>query len=338
MRNNSIFVLLISYEDVEKLVGMDYRLVLKTVEDAFKEYADGRAWMADKISQIFDEQTQERINCMPATLTAEKICGVKWVSVFPENPAKGLQNVSGVIVLSEISNGFPIAFMDGTLITNLRTAAVGAVAAKYLARDDVDTIGFIGAGEQARMHFRMIKEVRPGIKTCFVASRKHSSELRFVDELQREYPDTRFVPCDSNYMEAAVDSDIIVTAISGQEPILKAEWIKGGTLYIHVGGWEDEFAVAQKADKIVCDEWEAVKHRSQTISRMFKQGLLRDSDIYGDLGEIISGKKPGRTEPREFIYFNSVGLAVVDVYFAYEIYKMAKKKGHGQIFDIQSGK
>ena len=90
------------------------------------------------------------------------------------------------------------------------------------------------------------------------------------------------------------DTDIIVTAISGQAPVLKARDVRAGMLYIHVGGWEDEYGVALKADKIVCDDWNASKHRTQTICRMYKEGLLKDKDIYADLAEIIAGQKKGR--------------------------------------------
>jgi len=99
-----------------------------------------------------NDETQERINCLPATFKSDGVCGVKWVSVFPPNPAKnGIQNLSAVVILSEIEHGFPIAFMEGTLGSNIRVGAMGALADRYLARDDATTIGFIGAGEQAKM-------------------------------------------------------------------------------------------------------------------------------------------------------------------------------------------
>jgi ornithine cyclodeaminase/alanine dehydrogenase-like protein (mu-crystallin family) len=97
-----------------------------------------------------------------------------------------------------------------------------------------------------------------------------------------------------------------------------------------VGGWEDEYGVAQKADKIVCDEWEVVKHRSQTLCRMYNEGLLEDNDIYANLSELISGTKVGRERDDEFIYFNSVGLSYIDINFARYIYEEAVKRGLGQ--------
>jgi ornithine cyclodeaminase/alanine dehydrogenase-like protein (mu-crystallin family) len=334
MKNQKIAMNLIPREDVEIIFKNDPGLPLHIVEKAFEKRAKNRVLLPDKISQVFNEVTQERINCMPATLLDEEVCGVKWVSVFPPNSKKQLLNVTGVILLSSLKTGYPLAMLDGTYITALRTAALGAIAAKYLSRKESSTIGFIGSGEQARMHFKMIRQVRP-IKECYVASKDKASENAFIEELHDDYPDVTFVSCIGDYEKAAEKADIIVTAVSCQQPLLKAQYIKQGATYIHVGGWEDEYAVAQRADKIVCDEWESVKHRSQTLSRMYYDGLLTDRDIYADIGEIISGKKAGRENDYEFIYFNSVGLAFIDMMFAYEIYKFSQENAMGTRYCIQ---
>lgn len=320
----------ISQEDIVEIFQRKSDKFYQIVEDAFSKYDRGEVILPTKISQIFDERTQTRINCMPATLMTDKVAGMKWVSVFPPNASQGLQNVSGIMVLSEIETGFPIAVIDATLLTNVRTAAVGCVAAKYLAPSRVETIGLIGAGSEARMHFALLKHLFPSIKECRVSSRKAVTEEAFIAALQDTALDVKFVACGGDSFKSASGADIVITAISGQAPVLKAKDITKGCLYIHVGGWEDEFAVVEKADKIVCDEWEACKHRTQTISRMYVQGLLKNEDIYADLKDIISGKKKGRENDDEFIYFNSVGLAFIDINFANETYKLAKEMELGQ--------
>ena len=324
--------LLISEENIKGIFENKYQLAVDIVKNAFVKFINGDVKLPDKISQIFNEKLQNRINCMPATLVSDKLCGVKWVSVFPNNPSKGLRNVEGTIILSELENGHNVSIMDGTYITSIRTAAVGALAASYLSKVDSEVIGFIGAGSEAKKHFEMIKTIRPTIKKCYVSSRRDSSTQRFVDELSPKYGDVEFVNCEDDYKMAVSEADIIVTATSTQQDLLKASWVKKGSLYIHVGGWEDEYAVANKADKIVCDNWESVKHRSQTISRMYLAGLLTDEDIYSDLGDIISGEKAGRENDNEFIYFNSVGLAFIDVEFARYVYEYCFKNGIGTMF------
>ena len=327
---SNIVIKTISQEDVAAIFKGDADAIYGIIEDSFKKYLAGDIIMPDKISQIFDEVSQNRINCMPATLIDEKICGMKWVSVFPSNAPKGVQNVTGIMLLSELETGFPIAVIDGTLSTKMRTAAVGCTAAKYLAPSKVETIGIIGAGEEARMHFTLLKHMFPTIKVCRVSSLNTEIEQGFIDKFKDIVPDVKFITCNNDSHHCASGADIIVTAISGQSPVLKAADITKGGLYIHVGGWEDEYGVAQKANKIVCDEWEVVKHRSQTLCRMYKEGLLKDGDIYANLSELIAGTKVGRENDDEFIYFNSVGLSYIDINFANYIYEEAKKRGLGQ--------
>ena len=327
---NNIVVKTISQEDVAAIFKGNADAIYRIIEDSFKKYLADDIIMPDKISQIFDEASQNRINCMPATLIEEKICGMKWVSVFPSNAPKGVQNVTGIMLLSELETGFPIAVIDGTLSTKMRTAAVGCTAAKYLAPSKVETIGIIGAGEEARMHFTLLKHMFPTIKECRVSSLNTEIEQGFIDKFKDIVPDVKFVTCNNDSHLCASGADIIVTAISGQSPFLKAADITKGGLYIHVGGWEDEYGVAQKANKIVCDEWEVVKHRSQTLCRMYKEGLLKDEDIHANLSELIAGTKVGRENDDEFIYFNSVGLSYIDINFANYIYEEAKRRGLGQ--------
>lgn len=335
--DNHIQVKLISLEDIYKTKCFDLKQIIQIIEDSLLAYSNNEIILPDKISQIFNEEFQTRINCMPSTLLKEGVCGVKWVSVFPNNPKLfNRQNVSGVILLSEIQTGFPFAVVDGTLITALRTACLGAIGAKYLARKDSSVYGTIGTGEQAKTHFLVIKTLFPNIKTCYVSSRTHESEVGFVDAMKTKFDDVEFIMCNRDYDLAARNADIIVTAVSCQAPLLKADSIKEGAFYCHVGGWEDEYDVALKADKIVCDNWSSLKHRgSPTIARMYEKGILKDSDIYANLSDIISRKKKGRETDLEFNYFNSIGLSFVDVAVANYFYKEVTSKGLGTDWCLQ---
>lgn len=334
------------YNNKVKIITLDDLLVagcfdvnssLQVIEGALCKQGTTDLLFPDKVSVVFDESTQNRINCLPAGIRSQEVYGMKWVSVFPVNPHKyNIPNLSAVIVLSSLTDGFPKVFMEGSLCSNLRTAAVGSVAAKYLARENSETIGFIGAGEQAKSHLLGMLAVRPSIKKCFVSSRTNDSCEKFITQMKHFHPEIEYISCGNDYRKSIVDADIIVTAISGQDTILKAEWIKSGAFYCHVAGLEDEDAVALKASKIVCDDWNVVKHRTQTISRMFKAGVLKDSDIYANLKEIIDGDKPGRENDNEFIYFNSVGLSFLDVALANWMYNKVKEKKLGTDFVLQN--
>lgn len=329
-------ICVLTQDDLIKAGCFDMTAAIGVCERALTDYAEGNVIFPDKVSVVFDQKTQDRINCLPAGLKNDRVYGMKWVSVFPENPHKrNLPNLSAVVLLSEMVSGFPVAFMEATLCSNMRTAAMSALAAKHLAVKSPETIGFIGAGEQAKSHFLAMKAQFPSLKTCNVSSRTVQSELHFAEQMKRFHPDVCFVTCGSDYRSAVWNADIVVTAISGQEKILQADWIKDGAFYCHVGGLEDDFAVARKASKIVCDAWEVVKHRTQTISQMYIQGLLQDGDIHADLHEIVTGKKSGRENDKEFIYYNGVGLSYVDVALANWMYQKASQAGLGQRIRLQ---
>jgi len=327
------------YFSQEDLLGagcLDLRMAMNAAENAIVAFENGDVLFPERIVQIFDDNTQERINCLPATFKRDKICGVKWVSVFPPNPVKhGIQNLSAVIILSEIEHGFPIAFMEGTLCSNMRVGAMGALAASRLARQDSETIGFIGAGEQAKMHLLAMKAAIPSLQQCRVAAKDQIEEQTFEREMRALLPGMTITGTGCDLAAATGDADIIVTATSAQAPLLKADWLKEGVFYSHVGGWEDEYDVAKRCEKIVCDNWETVKHRTQTLSRMYRDGELSDSDIYCDLSALLSGAMPGRESPAERIYFNAVGLAYTDIAIAYAMYQRACEAGMGQDLKIQ---
>ena len=305
-------------------------MAMEAAEKGILAFHEGDVMFPEKIVQIFNDETQERINCLPATFKTRKICGVKWVSVFPPNPVRhGIQNLSAVIILSEIEHGFPIAFMEGTLCSNIRVGTMGALAAKYLARDDSESIGFIGAGEQAKMHLIAMKTAVPSLRVCRVGAKEVAEERQFVEEMSAILPMIEFEMAETNLEKAVGDADIIVTATSAQAPLLKADWVKPGAFYSHVGGWEDEYRVAEICDKIVCDDWETVKHRTQTLSRMYKDGKMTDADLHCNLVDLITGKQKGRESDQERIYFNAVGLAYVDVAIAIAMYERASRGRDG---------
>ena len=334
---NKQTILFLSQADIYRSGFLNYSRAVDTVEKAIVDFSKGKILFPDKISQVFDQETQNRINCLPGTLVDEKICGVKWISVFPPNPkTNGLNNTNAVMILSSIKDGTNLAFMDGNVCSNLRTATINAVAAKYLSVKNPHSIGFVGAGQQARSTCCAIKSMFPSLRTCYISSRTAETEQEFAAEFAEAFPEVKFICCNTDYQKAVKNSQIVVSAISGQSPIIKADWIQPGTVYLHTGGWEDEFAVPLKANKIVCDQWHSVKHRSQTISRMYQEELLRDEDIYSDLDKIITGKRPGRENDSEFIYVNAVGLSYVDVALAYEAYKTCLAQNIGTELNIHT--
>ena len=325
----------LSQEDLIRCGAFDLPMAIRAAQNSIRLFDEGRILFPEKIVQEFDEVYKDRINCLPATLLDEQICGMKWVSVFPRNPQRfGTQNLSAIIVLSHIEKGYPVCVMDGTLCSNMRVAAIGATAAQYLAREDAESIGFIGAGEQAKMHLLGMKAVRPNLKVCRVAAKYEEDEQGFIRALQPIFPEMEFVACHTVLEDAIRESNIIVTATSAQAPLLKPEWVKKGAFYSHIGGYECDYGVITMADKLVCDDWSVVKHRLSTITRVYNAGLITDDDISGDLIDLLKGDLK-RENDDEFIVFSAAGLSYVDIAIANEMFKRATSSGAGTILPLQ---
>ena len=210
----------LSQEDLLQAGCLDFRLAIDAAESALLAYRNGDVLFPEKIVQIFNPETQERINCLPATLRREGVCGVKWVSVFPSNmSAFGVQNLAAIVVLSE---------MEGTLASNVRVGAMSALAARYFAPEEPRVIGFIGSGEQAKMTLLAMKSVRPGLVECRVCAKTIEEERQFVRELAPILTDMDLVAAETDSAWAMSESDILVTATSAQAPLLKAAWMKPG--------------------------------------------------------------------------------------------------------------
>lgn len=327
--------LLLSSNDVRKLVKVED--VLNAVETAFREKGFGRAQMPPKIYLFFSKYNGD-LRAMPAYLESLDAAGVKIVNVHPDNPAKhGLPTVMAVIVYVDPKTGFPLAIMDGTYITALRTGAAGAIASKYLARPNPRSLGIVGAGVQGRilsiMHLALFKDIRE-IRVYDINRRALES---YVEELEKSYGDrVAILPCDS-VREVVEQSDIICTATPSRRPIVSVEWTREGQHFNCIGadapGKQELDPAILKRAKIVVDDVEQALHSGE-LNVPYSQGLISKEDIYAEIGEIVAGLKPGRERDDEISVFSSTGLAVQDVAVAKVVYDRAKEVGAGTFVDI----
>lgn len=252
-------------------------------------------------------------------------------TTFPGNPHKyGIPRATGLLMLLDPANGTPIALMDNTIMQQMRLGAEVGVAAKYLARRDSQILGVVGAGVQSRMGAMGIREMMPSLKEVWLYARRREAGEEYAGEIARKLG--LIVKIADSPREAIEGADIILTATTANEPIVKSEWVGKGVFYTHLGTWqEEEYEVVKRSDKIVVDNWEREKLRQSptTLKKMYTEGLIKDSDIYGELGEVITGKKPGRESNEERIIFFPAGLPGAAVPIAYDIYQKALQKGIG---------
>lgn len=323
----------LSQEDVIAAGGLDMKKAMDSVERAFRLLNEGKVVIPSKIVMVLPpgERDRGRINGLAAHLGAGwEAAGIKWISGFPRNPTeRNLPRAHALIILNDTSSGVPTAVMDGTLLSAIRTGAVGGIGAKYLAKPDSETVAMIGLGVQARTQAMALKQALPNLKEIRgfdIAKERGMKTAREIEEATSIR--TRFV---NTPRDAVKDADIIDTVTLADEPIVKDAWVKNGSLFIHVGSYvEEEYAVVLGSDKVVVDDWETVKHRkTPTLARMYDEGLLKDEDIYANLDEIIAGKKLGRTTGRERVFFAPIGMAHEDIAVASAVYEEARRKGIG---------
>jgi alanine dehydrogenase len=313
-------VTLLSSQEIQQLITL--REVIEAVEEAFREKGEGKVQMPPKVYVSFEKGD---FRTMPAYLPAMGAAGVKIVNVHPKNPSLGLPTVMATILLLSPETGEPLAVMDGTWITAARTGAAGAIASRYLARRDSKEVGIVGAGVQARYQLLALAEVMK-VEKIRVTSPIRAEE--YVREMRRLGFDAESAPI----REVVEKADILATTTPVTEPIVRNEWVREGTHINAIGadapGKEELDPLILKRAKIVVDDYEQACHSGE-VNVPLSRGLLRREEIYGELGEIVAGRKRGRESEGEITVFDSTGLAIQDVAVAWTVYKKAEKEGTG---------
>lgn len=316
-------ILYLSLKDIQSL-NIPMGQIVGWVEEALRLKGLGKTEMPPKPG--IHTWPDAFIHAMPAYLPDLKAAGMKWVSGYPDNFKKGLPYISGLLILNDPETGVPIAVMDCTWITAMRTGAVTAVAAKYLARPDASVIGIIGCGVQGRSNLEALATVLKKITAVKAYDSRPESQKAYVNEMSKRL--NLNVVGVSSPREAVIDSDIIVTAVpiaKEPKPVIEDSWLKPGALAAPVDLdtlWKAE--AMQKVDKFCVDDTAQILHFK---SEGYLKGL---PSIYADLGEIVAGKKPGRQNNKERIMSMNLGLALEDMAVAIHIYQMASEKSIGR--------
>jgi len=311
--------------------GIEMAQVLDTVQSVLALHDSDQVMLPSKVILDLGERERGRINAMPAYLGGEfNVCGMKWIAGFPPNPVKyGIPRAHAITILNDADTGVPLAIMDGTYISAMRTGAVTGVGARFLANPASEIIGIIGCGVQARTQIMALQAAVPAVKV--VQAYDIRTEAR--DQLLRWVAEHLGLKCDpaDSPRQAVEGSDIVVTVTVADEPIVKDAWLKKGSLFAHVGSYqEEEEAVVFNTDKVVVDIWEEVVHRgTPLLARLFRAGKISESRIHANIGAIIRGRKSGRQTPQERIFFSPLGLGSEDIGVACLVYRAAKQKGLG---------
>lgn len=301
---------------------------LRVVEGAFKAQGAGYTQMPAKI-YIKLHQYHGDLRAMPAFIETTNACGIKWVSVYPENRKNGLPAVIATIILNDAKTGFPFAIMDGTQITRLRTGAAGGIAAKYLARRDSKIAAMVGCGSQAESQLAALNEYF-GLDLVKVWGYGEKDAENFI--IRMNALKVKMTAC-KTVRDCVRGADIVVTTTPSQKPLVRLNWLKKGAHINAIGadskGKEELEPAILKQAKVVIDDW-AQGTSSGEINVPWSKGILTKRDICATLGEVIHHKLKIRSKADEITVFDSTGLAIQDVSVAQYAYQKALKRGLGK--------
>ncbi|MBE7062304.1 MAG: ornithine cyclodeaminase family protein [Ruminococcaceae bacterium] len=279
---------------------------------------------------VEDENTLGRINAMPGYIGGEyDIAGIKWIGSGPQNYKKGLPRASVTVLLNDPDTKLPVCIADGTAVSTMRTGASGGVAIKLLAPSNAGIMTLCGAGAQAPTQLEAALIARPSIHSVFIYDIVPENARRFASYVMEKYKTVQAIPT-QNIEEAVRNSDIVDCVTLAAEPFIQGNWLKKGCLVMNMADFEVDYDCVKRADKVVVDFWESIKHRMiSTVALMWKEGLVQDNDIHAELGEVLAGSKRGRENDEEIIYFNAVGAGILDIAVTARCYRNALQNGDG---------
>lgn len=325
-------MLILSAADVCALVPMEEAIRLMGV--AFAELSAGRA-QSPLRTPLHNERLGGVSLFMPAAVPAIGGLGMKIVSVFPTNRERGLPTIMAVVGVIDAETGEPLAILDGTFLTALRTGAVSGQATALLARDDARTLLCIGAGAQAFTQVWAVATARPGIERIAIASRTRARAEGLVARLRDELPDLGARAVVADDLPAAVRAaDIICTATNATAPLFADADLRPGAHINAVGAYTPAMVEVPPATVarayVVVDAVEAALAEAGDLVQPLNAGLIGRAHLETELGQVVAGERPGRSDPDQITCFKSVGNAVQDIAVASYAVARARATGRGQ--------
>lgn len=318
---------ILTQDDVRSAISM--RQAIDAMREAFGQVSAGEA----KVPLRLPMETERGVTLlMPAYLQGSGDLGAKIVSVYGDNPQRNLPMINALVLVFDHETGLPLAVMDGTYLTALRTGAGSGLATELLAREDASVVAVFGAGAQARTQLEAVRTVRP-IEEVRIVSRTRASAETFAGEI--EGVDVKLM---TDRSAAVRGADVIITATTSATPVFDGHAVEAGTHINGVGSYKPEMqeidaTVVQRA-KIVVDQRAAALEEAGDLIIPLNQGLITADDIHAELGEIVNGERAGRTSDDEITFFKSVGNAAQDVVTARWVLAAAQEKDLGQIVHL----
>jgi ornithine cyclodeaminase/alanine dehydrogenase-like protein (mu-crystallin family) len=319
-------------DDVERLLPMDE--CIEAVAAALVVLQRGE--MSQPLRSVFfPPHAGGGMAWMPAHRAgSDPVFGMKVLCVIPDNPSRGLDGHQGQVLICDGVTGQLRSLLDASAVTAIRTAAVSALATRLLAREQARCLAIVGTGTQAVRHLESIPLVR-AIEHVRVAGRTPERARAFVAEISGRFPFP--IEAAASAQDAVREADIVVTATTSREPVLAREWIASGAHVNAVGASQPphrELDTTTVADALLfTDRRESLENEAAEYRLALQEGRIAATHLRAELGELLTGEKPGRASEHDLTLFRSLGLAVCDVAAAEHVTARALESGSGTVVD-----
>ena len=330
-------VLYLSRRDVGAVGGGQSDLYVQALRSALTAHADG-----DTVQPLkpylrvngTDGHIADRIIAMPAHVGDPGISGLKWIGSKHDNPeVVGLERASAVIVLNDPDTNYPIGILEGSLISAWRTAAVTCLAAEHLARRGFAEVALVGCGVVGRTHVTALLEQFEHIATIHLFDLRPAAAGALAELLRTRRPDVD-VRIAASAEQAVRGGEVVVACTLAERPYIPLAWLRPGAFVSNVSIMDVHKDVFLGADKVVVDDWDQSNREKKLINQLVLDGSFSREQLHAELGEIVSGRRPGRERDDEIILLNPMGIAVEDIACAAEVYLRAKRQGVGTWLDL----
>lgn len=276
-----------------------------------------------------------RIIAMPSHIGGQDpVSGIKWIGSKHDNPSeRKIERASGVIILNDPETNYPIAVMEASLISSMRTAAVSVIAAQKLAKKGFEALTIIGCGLIGDRQLQSMLEQFDHIKQVYVFDQFEKASANFIEKWTEARPDIHFVQA-TTAKEAVENGEVVITCTVTDKPYIEYDWIQKGTFISNISIMDIKKDVFTQADKVLVDDWSQANREKKTINQLVLEGRFSREALHAELGELLTGAKPGRENDDEIILLNPMGMAIEDISSAYYIYKEAKQQQIGTILSL----
>lgn len=329
-------------EDTKKVLSMEK--VIETVEEVYRAKSVGDTVVFPLVFHEFNPGIAD-MDIKSGWLKGSQIFGLKLVSWFGKNPEKGLPSLVGTVLIFDANTGAPVGLLDGSHITGMRTGAAGAIGAKLLARKDSKKLLVVGAGHIATFQIAATLQCFPQLEEVMVYdAMDFPNAVRFVDAIKDKLEEDFHMKASGVKFTAVGDvqaatgqSDIIITVTPSKQPIIMKEWVKPGTHFSCIGadmsGKEEVDPEIFKDARVFTDDMPQCMNVGE-IEVPVAEGILKEEDIAGEIGDILTGKAEGRENDSQITVFDATGTALLDLLTGMVALEEAKKHGLGQTVEL----